>query len=220
MKPYYETELGKLYHGDSLKILKSFPDNSFDAIITDPVWPNVPKGLLNGSDDPLKLFKAVARHFPRLSARAVIQLGCDSDPRFLKVMPSSLLYLRTCWLKYCVPGYKGRLLNTGDVAYLFGSWPKSRPGRRVLPGEVTNTESKSIRLGNNHPCPRRLSHVLWLVGWFADGPVLDPFMGSGTTAVAAERYGLPWVGIEIEERFCEIAANRIERERSQIRLSI
>lgn len=42
--------------------------------------------------------------------------------------------------------------------------------------------------------------------------ILDPFLGSGTTAVACEQLGIRWIGIEIKEEYCEIAANRVEKE--------
>ena len=48
--------------------------------------------------------------------------------------------------------------------------------------------------------------------------VLDPFLGSGTTAVACERLKRRWIGIEIEEKYCEIAKKRIEAERRQLKL--
>lgn len=56
----------------------------------------------------------------------------------------------------------------------------------------------------------------WLIKWFAEGPVLDPFMGSGTTLLAAKKQGLPAVGIEIEEKFCEDAAKRLSQETLQL----
>jgi len=58
-----------------------------------------------------------------------------------------------------------------------------------------------------------------LEGWSLPGAVtLDPFLGSGTTAVACERLNRRWIGIEISEEYCAISAKRIEREASQLKL--
>lgn len=65
--------------------------------------------------------------------------------------------------------------------------------------------------GNNHPCPKPLRLFKWLLSLHAGYTILDPFMGSGTTLVAAKQLGRKAVGIEIEERYCEIAVERLKQ---------
>jgi len=80
---------------------------------------------------------------------------------------------------------------------------------------VVDAEGHQVRdsgLLIDHPSPRRLEHLRWLVKWFAGGSVLDPFAGSGTTGVACKAAGVPCILIEIEERYCEIAAKRLSQE--------
>lgn len=73
-----------------------------------------------------------------------------------------------------------------------------------------------IAKGNSrpdHPCPKPESLMLELVELFSDQDetILDPFMGSGTTLVAAKRLGRKAIGIEREEKYCEIAAKRLSQ---------
>ena len=63
-----------------------------------------------------------------------------------------------------------------------------------------------------HPTQRLIQHVRWLCKWFGGASVIDPFMGSGTAALACMGLGLTFTGIEIEERYCEIAAKRLSQE--------
>ncbi len=61
---------------------------------------------------------------------------------------------------------------------------------------------------SGHPCTKPLPVFMWLVGAI-EGTILDPFLGSGTTAVAAKKLGRHFLGFEISPEYCEIARKRI-----------
>jgi site-specific DNA-methyltransferase (adenine-specific) len=220
MKPYYADDLVTLYHGDCRKLLPELTQQP-DTCIVDPVWPN---SVFPNVADPQLLFAEMCAALT--SDRLVVHLGCTSDPRFLAAVPARYPFLRTCWLRYARPSYRGRILVGSDVAYGFGIAPPGRPGRHLLSGEIVarNNANKWQHTGRGngsseaveytelpHPSPRRYEHVAWLVSVFADSSVLDPFAGTGTTLVAAKNLGLRAVGIELEERYCEIAAERCQQ---------
>ena len=226
MKPYYKKGDITIYCGDCREIL---PNLEVESIITDPVWPNALTSLV-GHDDPYGLFQEFCDVLPEDLERLVIELGCDSDPRFLQCVPLRLPIIRVCWLDYLVPSYKGRILYTGDVAYAFGKPPSSIPGRRVIGGMCTSRNQDKMfarKTGRNrtgrrptavpadglpHPTPRRLDHAKWLVKNFSQSQVVDPFMGSGTMAVAAKYFNREFIGIEIKEQYCELAVKRLRQE--------
>lgn len=222
MTPYYKEAGVTLYLGDARQICKHVAQT--DSVITDPVWPNC-EHVFPGIDAAALLADVL---FPLLDVKRVaIHLGCVSDPRFLSSVPSRWKYLRTCYLEYAVKGYLGRILKDAEVAYVFGAPPPSKPGAHVLPGRVIATKASGGRTwgksGRNseetgaivaalpHPAARNLQHVRWLCKWFGGDSILDPLCGSGTTLVAAKALGIPCVGIEIEERFCELAVSRLSQ---------
>jgi len=198
----------ELYLGDCMEILSDI--GAVNTVITDPVWPNssIPEFA---HLDPYKLFADAWRLI--CTERAVIQLGCDSDPAILQ--PIKLPFFRVAWLRYAMPHYKGRLLYTSDIAYMFGKPPASRKGNHVIPGEAIskNTLGKEA----DHPCPRKLSHVSWCVERFSEPEdiVLDLFMGSGTTGIACVELGRRFIGIEINEKYFNIACKRIKEAAAQ-----
>jgi hypothetical protein len=227
VKPYYNEEGVVLYLGDCREILPEL--EGLETIITDPTWPDADVKIA-GHDNPTQLFAEMCSALPR-AERLIVQLGCDSDPRFLHGVPSSWPFLRVCWLDYARPSYKGRLLYTGDVGYAFGRPPAYIKGRQVMSGMCRSTKSdhlferhtKSNYKGKSwtgaddekyqlpHPCPRRLQHVTWLVHQFSDKAVCDPFLGSGTTAVAAKYQNRKFIGIELVEEYLELTIKRLSQ---------
>ena len=225
MKPYYEEGGVTIYHGDCRDIIPQL--GPIETVITDPVWPNsLPQWRSMG---PKRLLKEMCQALSDETERLIVQLGCDSNVRFLSAVPARFPFLRVCWLDYARPGYKGRLLYTGDVAYVFGRPPESREGRRSMPGMCRSSRSdRMFHRGTYqaargvvanmrptpdipHPAPRRLDHLRWLVRHFTDTDVLDPFMGSGTTLVAAKHLNRKAIGIEINEEYCELAVKRLSQ---------
>jgi len=209
MKPYYSDDAVTIFCGDCREVLPTL--GPAETCITDPTWPNASVPLF-GSDDPELMMTQMLDALASLPTRLAVHLGCNSDPRFLSTVPVTLPFFRVAWLEVARMGYQGRLGHTGDVAYLFGEPPPATPGRHIIPGRFMDSDSSGKQ--NDHPCPRKIAHVKWLVNRWSGltDTVLDPFMGSGTTLSAAKDLGRKAIGIEIEERYCEIAAKRCSQE--------
>lgn len=217
----------KLYCGDCREILPTLTGG--DAVVTDPVWPNVPRLMtldgkqqfpLAGADRPFELLAEAMGALPESVRRIVLHLGCNSDPRILRAVPDRFSFIRTCWLEYAVPHFTGRVLNGADTAYAFGRPVKRVKGRRVIPGRAPKSQPQTTC--REHPCTRSLPFVEWLVWWFSDPSevVVDPFMGSGTTGIGALNLDRGFVGIEVEARWFDLACRRIEESLRQQRFDL
>jgi len=208
LTPYYQGDGVTLYNGDAREIISSL--GSFDSLITDPVWPNALK-TLKGSEKPFELLSQTLTAPGWNAERLALHLGCNSDPRFLRAVPDSWPFFRTVSMDYAIPYYRGPLLYTGDTVYLFGKVSLVWTGARVIPGRALSNSNRKKERVYGHPCSRHLTHARWLVKWWGGPVVCDPFCGSGTTLLAAKEHGCSAIGIEIEEKYCELAALRLSQ---------
>jgi len=109
-------------------------------------------------------------------------------------------------------------------------WDKDNAGRDFADFEMawTNLDQVARRIvlrpmnmdgGKVHPTQKPVRVMEWCLGFMdCDGPVLDPFMGSGSTGVACANLGRPFIGIELSEKYFDIACERIDAAYSQGRL--
>lgn len=201
--PYYEDDSVTLYHGDCLAILPEL--KPVDLVLTDPPY-NF--GFEYGEHDDkmdVDAYREWCREWFALlrekSSRIVIFPGHGNLPVWWEVSkPSSI----GCWHK---PG------NFASSHLGFAEWePYLYWGTRVGGSTVTRATVNKQRDTGDHPCPKPLSLMRSMLVKFAPESVLDPFAGSGSTLRAAKDLGIPSTGIEIEERYCAVAASRCAQE--------
>lgn len=206
MRPYYRDEYATIWHGDCREILPTLPD--VDLVLTDPPY-NVGVDYGEGHDDKMadEAFVAWASvWFRQCRAKAGTVLISTGNPQlafYALIEPWKWLL---CW-------YKPAAMGRGPVG--FNAWePVAMWGKGSAAGlpDVFTAPIIPQRDTGAHPCPKPVEWASALLARFPKTTsVLDPFAGSGTTLVAAKAQNVRAIGIEIEERFCEIAANRLRQ---------
>lgn len=203
MKPYYEQDGITIYHGDCREIL---PSLQADVVLTDPPYG---VGIQYGSfDDTMENVAALVRDVvPMCIAKArTVALTCGT--RQIHLYPATTWVL--CWLNRAgsFPNPWGFTCWQPILVYGPDPFLARSLGSRSDVIEHSETAEK-----NGHPVPKPEAFWRKLLVRIArpTDSVLDPFMGSGTTLRVAKDMGMTATGIEIEERFCEIAARRLRQ---------
>ena len=204
-----------LYMGDCREIMRTL--GKVDAVVTDPPWGEAHADIMAGNRDfDLKaaLHLAYSRLVPEHGRMAVI-LGCTTPP-----LEMGLPFIRRCYLRRAIAQPRGRVLYTGEYVDVYGSRANYPNGWSVMPGEKTYTNTGGKGEGLGHPTPHNEVGTRWVVDVVPcdGGTVLDPFMGSGTTGAAAVKSGRPFIGIELEPDYFDIACKRIENAQRQEKL--
>lgn len=217
MKPYYSESGIEIYHGDCREVLPALP--KVDALICDPPY-GVELGEVNNGQarakqqSPYTMFQDTADYLKSVVVPVVITVLAGAERAALFCGNRNLwLYPPAeevgCWYVPAATS-RGRWgFNCSNVILYYGKSP------RAGIGDTANSFSMTVASdGVAHPCPKPLAVMKWLVNKASKSSdiVLDPFAGSGTTLQAAKDLGRKAIGIEIEEKYCEIAANRLRQE--------
>lgn len=198
MTPFYDEDGITIYHGDCREIL---PYVSADIVVTDPPYN---AGMDYGSHDdamPVEHYRAWCESWLALlpTERLILFPGWGNLNWWATHHPASM----ACWYKPGNPGRGGPFQWAEfEPVYL---WNVSFWGSNVFRAPI------SVQIGvGDHPCPKPLSLMRQIFARLrTPGSILDPFMGSGSTLVAAREAGRSAIGIETEEKYCEIAVQRL-----------
>jgi hypothetical protein len=101
--------------------------------------------------------------------------------------------------------------NSHEEVYFIGKWPRGEKPRR---SSVIRTKDAMRALSGlvGHPTPKPVGLMETIVDAAPGGVVADPFAGSGATLIAARNLGRRAIGVELEERYCEIIAKRLAQQ--------
>lgn len=231
MQPYFQTDGVTIYHGDCREMLATLAPGSIDLVLTDPPYSErthtsartaANRALTSGgTTQPLIDFPPLSdlareQVFARLGVLARRWVIATLDYRhavgFEATPPAGLRFVRLgVWVKpNGAPQFTGDRPAQGweAVAIMHSAGARLRwngGGQRAVwtAGKVSTA----------HPTGKPLPLVREWVRLFSDPGdlVLDPFCGSGTTLLAARLEGRRAIGIEIEKRYCELTAGRLQR---------
>jgi len=213
MKPYYKDNMVTIYHGDCKEVLPTL--EPVDLVLTDIPYSRESTGIEFGDDYVEWLEQRFELAFEILSERCAVVTACSPPQIFLlrRVLEASGFDYKGlhAWCS-TASFYPSSFWNPSWEPLMVGSKGKLHMLQKVggLEGVNYNDSTVAIR-------PRKMEHPAtkpiglfkkYIIGFDAQ-VVLDPFMGSGTTLRAAKDLGRKSIGIEIEERYCEIAVQRM-----------
>ena len=207
MKPYYQDDAVTIYHGDARDILPSIP--KVDLVLTDPPYSTGrSEAEFCASGNIAVILDAASRLAPTM---AVFGTSSGRGFEFTRSSIRALPHCRTLvWHRsYTNSPAAGPWRWDLVMIHVFGKGAFGRPSRSGLI-QTDGTQSLAIETGHKSPVP--LEVMAHIYDPFAPGVMLDPFCGSGSSVDAARRAGGKAIGIEIEERYCEIAARRCAQE--------
>jgi len=213
---YYRTDLGVLYNCDCLMILPHL--EPVDLVLTDPPYGisvGGAKGVVGGANI---VSPAIYGHCKWDKQRPSKNYF---DAMFF-VSKNQIIFGGNYFIDYLYPTPCFIIWdkdNTGNFADAEIAWASFKTAVRIFVWKW-NGIFKEFPERRYHITQKPVGLFMLILRKYGkdEQTTLDPFLGSGTTAIACERLNRRWIGIEIEEKYCEIAAKRIEQEAKQLKM--
>jgi len=204
--------------GDCITVMKDIPDNSVDLVLTDPPYNagrEYDNDNLNKKEQMIFINKWMSECKRITKDNLVIIIGVKYHVPFTKWLIENMNYCWefVWWKSNGMLNGKATFSNFEKVLWFSkndGTYYRQKP-------EYTDVWNIPIRIKENnwgHTTPkdiRGIEKIIKLLSKKGD-LILDPFLGSGTTAVAAKQLNRNFIGIEISEKYCEIARQRLRQE--------
>jgi DNA modification methylase len=221
-------EINKIYLGDCMDFMKQIPDKSIDLILTDP-----PYGCKIGGAKPFGKIGG-AKPFGKIGGANLVEsttylLFDDSSPpqkeyfeEIIRISRSQIIFggnyfsnrlpPSSCWLIWDKD-------NTGNFADCELIWTSFNTAARLIKYRWNgllqqDMAHKDIRV---HPTQKPVKLIMKILQNYSKRGdlICDPFLGSGTTAVACLKTNRNFIGMEKEKKYYEIALSRIEKARNK-----
>jgi DNA modification methylase len=223
LKPYYTNGQQTIYLGDCLDIMKGFPDKSFDLVLTDPPY-STPvitafgrKKERNFGDLTIQkgFFTQARNEFKRLlKEQSGLFIFCDNKyyPILFEVFYEWQTQQLIIWDKGRI-GFGSPFRRSYEMIYFLSPdcnihTKNKKTYADILKYKPVHPTKKRHRAEKPLELVRELCEAFTNEGDI----ILDPFMGSGTTLVAAKMLGRKAIGIDTSEKYCEIAKQRLLQE--------
>ena len=204
MEAYYQDSHTTIYHGDCREILPHL--DPVDLVLTDP-----PYGLgaeMWGSGTSIKENKNTWK----LHQSGMAWDNEVLDPEiYINHAPMAIVWGGHL---FSLPTARGWLVWNKIIRnFTSGVCELAWTNLNAPIDAFDYSQGQLATEGKKHPTQKPLPLMQWCIEKSkTTGTVLDPFMGSGTTLVAAKNLGRKAIGIELEEKYCEIAAKRLSQE--------
>lgn len=216
----------EIIQGDSLQILKDFPDRSMDTVLTDPPYmiglssvgdPSTKAGTWADMENSAYWYAAWMKECKRILKDTGFLLcfgNWRSIPTLIRALSLADMPASSCliWDKEKLGTSSKRQLRPRYEIVMFSAMPKAQiPDRRASDIYTCKWYPEHMRQ-TKHPAEKPIDLMRYLIRLVTPegGTVLDPFLGSGTTAVAAALEGRRFIGIEREAEYVKMAKQRIK----------